>query len=274
MTRNTMTTPERIELLREAIEAARQHYYKEHYRANTSVNDISEDLKENRTTSERSYIERELQKENDIRKVSLRHYEHLSHALEHLQEEWSVLLNDERFVEPIITGIGLLQTLIDEERKRWGRTLIDSPEFNIDEAINRYERCGQGKEDYDDAVRFRNLHDLKVWLEGKGALPTVGGISEREVIGSSYQRKQDIIDLINSGKGFFRGWLQKAVGEVEAIQKNKGLDGGCSDTNSGRPTTLSYRKACEVFYDTYSGEFTNYGRSFNHVYQSLKKGHK
>ncbi|MDT9546727.1 MAG: hypothetical protein RI826_05250 [Chlorobium phaeovibrioides] len=173
MTRNTMTTPERIELLREAIEAAQQHYHKEHYRANASVNYISEDLKENRTTSERSYIERELQQEKDIIEVSGRHWENLSHALEHLQEGWSVLPNDERFVEPIITGIGRLRTLIDEERSRWGRTPIDSREFNIDEAINRYERCGQGKEDYDDAVRFSNLHKLMVWLEGEEALPTV-----------------------------------------------------------------------------------------------------
>lgn len=268
-----MTTPERIELLREAIEAAQQHYHKEHNRANASVNYISEDLKENRTTSERSYIERELQKENDIREVSRRHCEHLSYALEHLQE-WSVLQNDGKFVEPIIKGIGLLQTLIDEERRCGGRTPIDSPEFNIDAVIARYERYGQGKEDYDDAVRFRNLHDLKVWLKREEAPPSVGGISEREVIGSSYQRKQDIIDLINSGEGSFRGWLQRAVEEVEAIQKNKGLDGGCSDTNSGRPTTLSYRKACEVFYDAYSGEFTNYGRSFKGVHESLKKGHK
>jgi len=59
-----------------------------------------------------------------------------------------------------------------------------------------------------------------------------------------------------------------------AIQKNKGLDGGRSDTNADKPDTLSPCKACEVFYNAYSREFTDYGRSFNHVYQSLKKGHK
>jgi len=85
--------------------------------------------------------------------------------------------------------------------------------------------------------------------------------SDGATVGRVYRPKQDIIDLIESGNGTFRGWKPKAQEEIDTIQKKAG---------SGSEQ-LDKKTACDIFYRAYEPQFGEHKRTSGQVYDALRK---
>jgi len=179
-----MTDQEIIELLREAITAAQQDYYKESNRAKASKDALSGLLEANLRPHKASDYMDALENEKKAMATAERCYKILSEAEKLLEKGWRSYPQRNQFIEPIIKGIDLLRVQIDAERVRWGGPPINHSEFDIDKVITRYEDYGRGEKDYHDVVRFQSLHQLKDWLRGgpvplKATVETERGVDDQ-----------------------------------------------------------------------------------------------